>query len=235
MCYYSTLGPKNTNKTNHFTCPYHVIRQRNLTGVYCAFGNLFGGGLRSKRGTSVSPRWVSSSPPEIRGISLSALSTERGWVASPALCWQLTIDNWANGKDLRSLICRSVWSFMFDSTLCGRHFYWQSFLGVCWVDSAMQWQDIINIGIVKVWQNVSVNLNDDFHVAPACILWQFFGFVHLSTKTFHLTTIDFRVGGRSSRKGRRICGPAMPSRTSWGSVGFLCVGTGCFHTQVTDG
>ena len=100
MCYYSTLGPKNTNKTNHFTCPYHVIRQRNLTGVYCAFGNLSGGGLRSKRGTSVSPRWVSSSPPEIRGISLSALSTE-AWVGG-VTCSLLTVDNWQLGQLERS-------------------------------------------------------------------------------------------------------------------------------------
>ena len=202
--------------------------------VCCAFGNLFSGGLRSKRGTSVSPRWVSSSPPEIRGISLSALSTE-AWVGG-VTCSLLTVDNWQLGQLERSEEPYLVWSLMFYSTLwCGRQLCWQSFFGVCWVDSAKQWQEHINIGIVKVWQNVSVNLNDDFHLAPACILWQFFGFVHLSTKTFHLTTFHFRVGRRSSREGRRICGPAMPSRTSWGPVGFLCLGAGSFHTQVTDG
>ena len=171
----------------------------------------------------------------LEGSPYQRWAHRRGWVASPALCWQLTIDNWANWKDLRSLICRSVWSLMFDSTLCGRQLCWQSFFGVCWVDSAKQWQEHINIGVVKVWQNVSVNLNDDFSLASPCILRQFFGFVHLSTKTFHLTTFHFRVGRWISRKGRRICGPAMPSRTSWGPVGFLCVGTGCFQTQVTEG
>ena len=130
------LVPK-TNKTNHFTCPFHVICQRNLTRVYC--GNLFSGGLRSRRGTSVSPRWVSSSPPEIRGISLSALSTE-AWVGG-VTCSLLTVDNWQLGQLERSeepylseCLIFYVWFHTLRSTIMLTIFLWGL---LSWLDKAM--------------------------------------------------------------------------------------------------